>query len=311
MAANLSTSSTTAPKGKGERRWLSFIDRQEPLGILLVSPALLFLLFMLAYPFVIAIYLSLTDKRLGADPNWVGLTNYINLFATDRFWLVVRNSLVYTVGALILKFVGGIAVAQMLNREFVGRRVAIALLLLPWIIPTVFSTMAWWWLLDPANSIINVMLRKWGIITQNLPFLTDPTWAMASLIMLNAWRGVPFFAITFLAAIQTVPEELTDASRIDGANEWRRFWSIVFPLIIPVVTIVVLISTISTIADFELPFILTRGGPRDATNVFGILTYDYAMNLGRVGVGSAVSMTMVPILALLVIFSLLELKRRD
>ncbi len=145
MAANLSTTTTTSTSGKSERRWLRFIDREEPLGFLLVSPALLFLLFLLAYPFVIAIYLSLTDKRLGADPNWVGLTNYINLFATDRFWLVVRNSLVYTFGALLLKFVGGIAVAQMLNREFVGRRVAIALLLLPWIIPTVFSTMAWWW----------------------------------------------------------------------------------------------------------------------------------------------------------------------
>lgn len=311
VAANLSTSTTTSVKSKSGRTWLRFIDREEPLGMLLVSPALLFLLFLLAYPLVIAIYLSLTDKRLGADPNWVGLTNYLNLFQSDRFWLVVRNSLVYTTGALVLKFVGGIAVAQMLNREFVGRRIATALLLLPWIIPTVFSTLAWWWLLDPANSIVNVMLRKWGLIQQNLPFLTDPTWAMVSLIILNTWRGVPFFAITFLAAIQTVPEELTDASRIDGANEWRRFWSIVFPLIMPVVVIVVLISTISTIADFELPFLLTRGGPRDATNVFGILTYDYAMNLGRVGLGSAVSMTMVPILALLVVFSLLEVKRQD
>jgi multiple sugar transport system permease protein len=281
------------------------------LGILLVSPALLFLIFMLAYPFIVALYLSLTDKRLGADPNWVGVTNYVSLFQSARFWKVVGNSLIYTAGALAIKFVGGIAVAQMLNREFVGRKLASALLLLPWIIPTVFSTLAWWWLLDPANSIINVMLRRWGLIEQNIPFLTDPAWAMFTLIMLNAWRGIPFFAITFLAAIQTVPEELTDASRIDGANEWTRFWSIVFPLILPVVIIVVLISTISTIADFELPFLLTRGGPRDATNVFGILTYDYAMNLGRVGLGSAVSLTMVPILALLVIFSLLEVKRKD
>lgn len=311
VTANLDT---TAPvkivpdKRNILQRWF---DREEGLGFLMVSPALLFLLFMLAYPFFMAIYLALTDKRLGADPNWVGFANFITLFQSDRFWKVVGNSLVYTVGALIVKFVGGIAVAQMLNREFVGRKLASALLLLPWIIPTVFSTLAWWWLLDPANSIVNVMLRRWGIIEQNIPFLTDPTWAMVTLIMLNAWRGIPFFAITFLAAIQTVPDELTDAARIDGANEWRRFWSIVFPLIIPVVTIVVLISTISTVADFELPYLLTRGGPRDATNVFGILTFDFAMNLGRVGIGSAVSLTMVPILALLVVFSLLEIKRGD
>ncbi len=148
------------------------------MGILLVSPALLFLLFMLAYPFVMAIYLSLTDKRLGADPNWVGFANFTTLFQSARFWKVVGNSLIYTVGALVVKFVGGIAVAQMLNRDFVGRRVASALLLLPWIIPTVFSTLAWWWLLDPANSIVNVMLRRWGLIEQNIPFLTDPAWAM-------------------------------------------------------------------------------------------------------------------------------------
>jgi len=311
VAANLGTTATVKAKPQERNVWQRWFGREEGLGILLVSPALLFLLFMLAYPFVVAIYLSLTDKRLGADPNWVGFANFTTLFQSARFWKIVGNSLVYTIGALVIKFVGGIAVAQMLNREFVGRRLASALLLLPWIIPTVFSTLAWWWLLDPANSIINVMLRKWGLIQQNIPFLTDPAWAMFTLIMLNAWRGVPFFAITFLAAIQTVPDELTDAARIDGANEWRRFWSIVFPLIMPVVIIVVLISTISTIADFELPYLLTRGGPRDATNVFGILTYDYAMNLGRVGIGSAVSLTMVPILALLVIFSLLEVKRQD
>lgn len=277
----------------------------------MISPALLFLMFMLAYPFVVSVYLALTDKQLGSPPLWVGLNNFSLLFQSDRFWLVVRNSLVYTTGALILKFIGGIAVAQLLNREFVGRKLATACLLLPWIIPTVFSTLAWWWLLDPANSIVNVMLKRWGWIDQNIPFLSDPTWAMVTLIIVNAWRGVPFFAITFLAAIQTVPDELTDAARIDGANEWRRFWSIIFPLIVPVVIIVTLISTIGTIADFELPYLLTRGGPRDATNVFGILTYDYAMNLGRVGMGSAVSLTMLPILALIVVFSLLQVKRQE
>jgi multiple sugar transport system permease protein len=288
-------------------RWL---DREGPLGYLMISPAFLFLLFMLAYPFVVSIYLSLTDKRLGAEAGFVGWENYLTLFRTSRFWTTVYNSLVYTVGALALKFVGGIAVAQLLNRPFFGRRLAMAALLLPWIIPTVFSTLAWWWMLDPANSIINVMLREWGLIDQNLPFLTDPTWAMASLIVLNAWRGVPFFAISFLAAIQTVPEELNDASKMDGANEWVHFWKIVFPLILPVVVIVVLISTISTISDFELPYLLTRGGPRDATLIFGILTYEYALSIGHLGLGAAVSITMVPFLALLVVLSLVQMRRQ-
>jgi multiple sugar transport system permease protein len=310
VATELSSNTKAVPSLAARARSMRWLDREGPLGYLMISPAFLFLFFLLAYPFGMAIYLSLTDKRLGGDASFVGLDNYLTLFGTSRFWTTVWNSLVYTLGALALKFVGGIAVAQLLNRPFWGRRLATALLLLPWIIPTVFSTLAWWWMLDPANSIINVMLRQWGIIDQNLPFLTDPTWAMACLILLNAWRGVPFFAISFLAAIQTVPEELNDAAKMDGANEWRRFWSITFPLILPVVGIVVLISTISTISDFELPYLLTRGGPRDATLIFGILTYDYAMNIGHIGLGAAVSITMVPLLALLVVLSLVQLRRQ-
>lgn len=285
------------------------LNSEGPLGYALISPSLLFLLFMLAYPFVIAIILSMTDKRLGGPMNFVGFENYTKLFATARFWTTVQNSLVYTAGALLLKFAGGLALAQLLNRDFIGKRITTALVLLPWIIPTVFSTLAWWWMLDPANSIINIMLKRWGLITNNLPFLVDETWAMVSLIVLNVWRGVPFFSITFLAALQTVPEELHEAAKIDGANAWQRFWRISFPLIIPVVIIVVLISTISTIADFEVPFLLTKGGPRDATMLFGLLSYDYALGIGQLGIGSAVSLTMLPFLAVLVILSLLQVRR--
>lgn len=283
--------------------------REGLLGYLLISPSMLFLLFMLGYPFVIAIILSLSEKSLGGPMTFVGLDNFVKLFATDRFWLTVQNSLVYTGGALLLKFAGGLGLAQLLNRPFPGKRLATALVLLPWIIPTVFSTLAWWWMLDPANSIINIMLKKWGLITNNLPFLVNSTWAMSSLILLNVWRGVPFFGITFLAALQTVPEELQEAAKIDGANAWQRFWRVSFPLIVPVVIIVVLISTISTIADFELPYLLTKGGPRDATLIFGLLSYDYALGVGRLGIGSAVSITMLPFLAILVVFSLLRVRR--
>lgn len=290
------------------RHWF---EREGPLGYLMISPAFIFLLFFLAYPVVIAIMLSLSEKRLGAPATFVGLENFAKLAATDRFWKVVGNSLVYTTGALLLKFVGGLGLAQLLNRQFIGRRIVTALILLPWIIPTVFSTLAWWWMLDPANSIINVMLKRWGLITNNLPFLVDETWAMSSLILLNTWRGVPFFAITFLAAIQTVPEELIEAAKIDGANAWQRFLHVIFPLIVPVVVIVVLISTISTLGDFELPYLLTRGGPRDATMVFGLLSYEYALSLGQLGLGAAVALTMMPVLALLVVLSLIEIRHAD
>ncbi|MCC6457778.1 MAG: sugar ABC transporter permease [Caldilineaceae bacterium] len=307
----LTPARTTPAMPRAQRTPWQWLNREGPLGYLLISPSLLFLLFMLAYPFVIAIVLSLSEKRLGGPMTFVGFENFVKLFATNRFWLTVQNSLVYTAGALILKFGGGLALAQLLNREFIGKRIATALVLLPWIIPTAFSTLAWWWMLDPANSIINIMLKRWGLITNNLPFLVDGTWAMSTLIFLNVWRGVPFFSITFLAALQTVPEELLEAAKIDGANAWQRFWRITFPLIIPVVIIVVLISTISTLGDFEVPYLLTKGGPRDATMIFGLLSYEYALGIGALGIGSAVSLTMLPFLAILVVFALLEVRRNN
>lgn len=289
-------------------KWLS---KDGPLGYLLISPAFLFLLLFEGYPLIYALYLSLTDKHLGAQAEFIGLQNFIVLSQTSLFWKTVANSLIYTVGALTLKFLGGLALALLLNRKFVGRRYVQAAMLLPWIIPTVFSTLSWWWMLDPAFSIINVVLKDLGLIKSNIPFLVKPTWAMVSLILVNVWRGVPFFAITSLAAIQTVPEAIIDASKIDGANSWQRFWKVIFPQILPVVTIVVLISTIGTIADFELPFLLTRGGPGDATYVFGIMAFNYSIGNGLLGLGAAVSLTMFPILAILVVWTLLELRRRE
>lgn len=201
--------------------------------------------------------------------------------------------------------------ALLLNREFTGRRFVRAVLLLPWIVPTVFSTLAWSWMLDPAFGIANVLLKRWGIIETNIAFLVSPTLAMASLVAVNAWRGIPFFAITFLAGLQTVSEELIEAARIDGANGWRILLSIILPMIMPVVVIVILISTIGTVSDFELPFILTRGGPGTATQVFGIMTYNLSIESGLYGLGTAVSIAMFPFLALLVVLSLVQLRRED
>ena len=290
-------------------RWSRTLHREEPLGYFLSAPSLIFLAVMLGYPLVLAIYLSMTNKHLGSPPVWVGFTNFINLFSTSLYWVVFKNSFVYTILSLIFKFVGGLLVAQMLNREFIGKRLARAALLLPWIVPTVFSTLAWRWMFNPANSILNLLLKQWGLIHADLPWLMNGQWAMGTLIAVNVWRGVPFFAITFLAGLQSVSEELIDAAKIDGANTWQRFWRVVFPLIVPVVVVVVLMSTISTLGDFELPYLLTGGGPGNATNVFGIMTFNYAVMSGVIGVGSAVAVTTLPILAVLVIQSLREVRR--
>lgn len=293
-------------------RWSRALHKDASLGYILLTPGFLFLLFLMAYPFVYAMFLSFTSKRIGGPPTFVGLENYEKLSDMTLFYKTVWNSINYTILALILKFFGGLGLAVMLNRPFVGQRLAKALLLLPWIIPTVFSTMIWWWMFDPAFSILNELLVvKWKILATPIPFLTDGPTAMASLILVNVWRGVPFFGISFLAAMQGVPDELIDASKVDGASPWEAFWRITFPMILPVVSIVCLISTIGTLGDFDLPFLLTRGGPNDATTMFSVTAYSLSLANGLIGLGAAVSMTMFPLLAVLVVASLIQVRQRQ
>jgi multiple sugar transport system permease protein len=286
--------------------------KDNSLGYILLSPGFLFLAVMMAYPFFYAVYLSFTDKQIGAPASFIGLENYAKLWGTNLFYKTVVNSLVYTAFALALKFAGGLALGVMLNRPFIGQRVVKALLLLPWIMPTVFSTMIWSWIYHPTFSIINeVLVNKLGWLSQPIPFLRDEAWAMGSLIFVNVWRGVPFFGITFLAAIQSVSTEILEASKIDGASAWGTFWRITFPMILPVVIIVMLISTIGTLGDFDLPFLLTRGGPNDSTTLFSLTAYTLSLSSGLIGLGAAVTMTMFPILILLVIASLIRVRRQQ
>jgi multiple sugar transport system permease protein len=288
------------------------LHRDSSLGYILLGPGFLFLAIMMAYPFAYAVYLSFTNKQIGAPASFTGLENYAKLLSTSLFSKTVVNSLIYTTIALILKCFGGLALAAMLNRPFYGQRVVKAMLLLPWIMPTVFSTMIWSWIFHPTFSIVNdLLVTKLGLLSQPIPFLRDETWAMVTLIFVNVWRGVPFFGITFLAAIQSVSTDIIEASKIDGASAWGSFWRITFPMILPVVIIVVLISTISTLGDFDLPFLLTHGGPNDATTLFALTAYTLSFSSGLIGLGAAVTMTMFPVLILLVIASLISVRRRQ
>jgi multiple sugar transport system permease protein len=288
------------------------LHKESTVGYVLLGPGFLFLMIMMAYPFVYAIYLGFTDKQIGSVANFTGFDNYIRLFGTNLFSRTVINSLVYTLFALIFKFIGGLLLAVMLNRPFIGQRLVRAMLLLPWIMPTVFSTMIWSWIFHPSFSIINeIFVVKLGWLSEPIPFLRDELWAMASLIFVNVWRGVPFFGITFLAAIQSVPTEMIEASKMDGASAWVSFWRITFPMIIPVVMVVVLISTIATLGDFDLPYLLTSGGPNDATTLFALTAYTLSLSSGMIGLGAAVTTTMFPILVLLVIGSLLSVRRQQ
>ena len=307
----MASTNRSQPRSLGETVSRLF-HKDSSLGYILISPGFIFLTLMMAYPFAYAVYLSFTDKEIGAVAHFTGLQNYSKLLQTTLFSRTVINSLVYTAFALVLKLFGGLALAVLLNRPFIGQRLVKAMLLLPWIMPTVFSTMIWSWIFHPTFSIVNeILVNKLGWLSQPIPFLLDPRWAMASLIFVNVWRGVPFFGITFLAAIQSVSTEIIEASKIDGASAWTSFWRIKFPIIRPVVIIVMLISTIGTLSDFDLPFLLTRGGPDNSTTLFALTAYTLSLSAGKIGLGAAVTMTMFPILILLVIASLISVRRQQ
>lgn len=286
-------------------------EREDVLGYALLLPTFVIMGLFLAYPFVYGLWLSLTDSRIGTPGSFVGLGNYVRLFTRDTiFRETVFNTFNYTIVTTIFKFALGMAVALALNLEFRGKRFARAAVLLPFIVPTVLSTLAWLWMFDSTYSVFNWVLQRL-FDAQGPQWLADPPWPMASLMIVNVWRGFPFYAISFLAGMQTVPEELYEAAAIDGAGFWRKFVHVTFPLIIPVTTVVTLLSVILTFADFQVIYVLTRGGPANHTHVFATYAYQVGLNGTQIGMGAAVSLVMFPVLAVVVFATLWLLRRGD
>jgi multiple sugar transport system permease protein len=199
--------------------------------------------------------------------------------------------------------------ALVINQQFRGKNLVRALLLLPFIVPTVLSTVAWMWILDPTFSVINWTLRNTGLMTENFSWLGNARLAMVSIIMVNTWRGLPFYGITLLAGLQTISPDLYEAAAIDGAGVTQRFWHITIPVIKPVLVIVTMFSVIFTFSDFQLPYILTHGGPANATHLFATYAFDIGMSAGVLGMGAAVALAMLPALALLIVALTLYLRR--
>jgi len=299
--------------------WLrDLFEREGSLGYILMLPALLLLAIFMAYPFVLGIAFALRSDKIGSPGEFVGLANFAQLLTRDTiFWnpdltkpSVIKNTFYYTFFAQIGKVVLGLVLALLMNQAFRGRNLVRAALLLPYIIPTALSTLAWLWILDSTYGIISWSLKNVGLIKMNIPFLGDPFLAMNSLITVNIWRGTPFFAIGLLAGLQTIPQDLYEAAAIDGANAWKRFLHVTLPLIMPVLTIIVLFSVIQTFADFQLIYVLTRGGPANLTHVFSTYAYQIGMVAGNLSMGAAISLFMFPFMLLFTIL-VLWYQRRD
>ena len=286
-----------------------FIEREGIFSWLMLAPGVLYLLAFVAYPFFYGIFLSLQDRPVARTGVFIGFANFVTLANDAVFWQVTRNMFIYTIVTTILKLGGGLVMALVMDQSFRGKNLARAFLLLPFIVPTALSTIAWMWIFDPTFSVINWVLIHGGAIQTGFSWLGNSTLAMVAIIIVNTWRGMPFYGITLLAGLQTISPELYEVAAIDGATTRQRFWYVTMPLIKPVLVIVTMFSVIFTFSDFQLIYALTHGGPANATQVYATYAYDLGMSAGKLGLGAAVALSMLPALALLIVALTLYLRR--
>jgi multiple sugar transport system permease protein len=285
-------------------------SNRNVLGLAFMVPAGAILLMFLTYPLGLGIWLGLTDVKVGRPGIFVGLENYIWLFRDKVFWLSVYNTMLYTVVASIVKFVIGLWLAVLLNRHLPFKAFLRAIVLMPFIVPTVLSALAFWWIYDSQDSVISWILIEMGVLTETIDFLGQPDSARASVIAANIWRGIPFVAITLLAGLQTISPSLYEAATIDGASEWQRFRHITYPLLTPIIAVVMTFSVLFTFTDFQLIWVMTRGGPINATHLMATLSYQRAIIGGSLGEGAAIATAMIPFLLAAILFSYFGLQRR-
>ena len=297
---------TTQPTGVTR-----FLESERLLAAMLLAPTILLLGVFIAYPFVMGVWLSLSSTSVGNPGEFVGLKNFVKAWNDSIFRTAFWNTTVYTFWATIFKLSLGMWLAVLLNRNFRGKRLVRASMLLPFIVPTVLSTFAWRWMFDPTFSVLNWLLYNAGFIVTKVPFLSDGTYGLWCAITVNTWRGMPFFAITLLAGLQTISPDLHEAASLDGANGWKRFWHVTWPLLKPVTLVVVVFSIIQTFSDFQLIYVLTGGGPANSTHLLATYAYQIGVATGLLGEGAAISLFMLPVLFVVVWIQLRYLRRLE
>ncbi len=283
-----------------------FFQRRSTIAFLMALPLMLIIFGLVAYPAGYAVHLATLNKGM---ERFVGVDNFTFLFGRDTFWMVVRQSVVFAVTAVIFKAIIGFVVAHFVhNIPAKGQRKWRGMLLVPWVIPPAMSTLAWLWLFDPSYSAFNWILAKFGVAA--VPWTGDADWARFSVILVNIWIGAPFFMIMYLAALKSVPEQLFEAASIDGANWWQRIWYITLPMMRNIIAITVLFSLIVTFANFDIVRVLTSGGPVDSTHVFATWAFKLGIEGGDIPLGATISLFMVPILGVAAVFILRDINKR-
>ena len=287
-----------------------FQNNRNALGWAFMLPATALLLMFLTYPLGLGTWLGFTDAKIGRSGEWVGLENFSFLVTDSVTQLALFNTLFYTTLASLLKFVLGLWLALLLNKNLPFQSFFRAVVLLPWIVPTALSAIAFWWLYDAQFSVISWGLMKLGLIDHYIDFLGDPWNARFSTIVANVWRGIPFVAISLLAGLQTISPSYYEASAIDGATRAQQFRYVTLPLLTPIIAVVMTFSVLFTFTDFQLIYVITRGGPLNATHLMATLSFQRAISGGALGEGAAISIAMVPFLLAAIMFSYYGLQRR-
>lgn len=313
----------TRPRG-----WLrSETSRRLSFGYLLLAPAVLYVLLLVAVPFLFSLYLALSDANVG-DPvaSFIGLDNFRAALETDESWtdrwsssvfyIALRNSILFTVVAAVLKGILGTLLAFLLLQPFRGKKIVRGLVVIPFTLPISISVLSWKWMYDSQFSVINWFLSQIGLIggygSPDWPvWLGQPGLALAACIIVNVWRTYPFSAIVLLAGFTSVPNEVLDAARVDGTNFFQRFQHVVVPMIAPILLIGFLFDTVFTLSDLSVIYLLTQGGPANATKILPVLAYQVGIQAGALGRGAAISLFLFPLLLPLMILLLRNLKRRE
>jgi len=285
-------------------------DNRHFLGLLFMLPAGALLLLLLTYPLGLGVFLGFTDAKVGRPGEWIGSENYEFLITDSVFRLSVWNTFLYTAIASVAKFALGLWLALLLNEHIPFKAYIRAIVLLPFIVPTVLSAIAFWWIYDAQFGIVSWMLERLGLIHSYIDFLGQPVLARMSVIIANVWRGVPFIAISLLAGLQTISPSLYEAAAIDGATSFQKFWNVTLPMLSPIIAVVMTFSVLFTFTDFQLIWVLTRGGPINATHLMATLSFQRAIPGGALGEGAAIATAMIPFLLAAILFSYFGLQRR-
>ena len=285
-------------------------DNRTALGLLFLLPTALLLVLFLTYPLGLGTWLGFTDAKIGRPGEFIGLDNFAFLWNDEVTRLALFNTIFYTVVASVIKFGLGLWLALILNQHLPFKAFLRAIVLLPFIVPTALSAIAFWWIYDSQFSIISWVLERMGLIHQYIDFLGDPWNARFSTIAANIWRGVPFVAITLLAGLQTISPSYYEAASLDGATPFQQFRYVTLPLLTPIIAVVMTFSVLFTFTDFQLIYVLTRGGPLNATHLMATLSFQRAIPGGSLGEGAAIATAMVPFLLAAILVSYFGLQRR-